>query len=447
MRRVNAVLISAAVLLAAPAGEALADKASVQLGPRPFYLVDQMSPGPLKRELAECAEKTKNYKPSDFSIGHRGAPLQFPEHTQESYQAAARMGAGVLECDVTFTSDAELVCRHAQCDLHTTTNILATPLADRCSVPFTPAQFDADGNLVAPATARCCASALTLAEFKTLEGKMDAFDSRATTVEAFLGGTAEFRTDLYATGATLLSHAESIALFEKLGVKFTPELKGVTDGFGGSGLNQRSYASKMIQEYIDAGIDPDDVFAQSFNLDDVLLWIDQFPEFGEQAVFLDGFPTSLPNDPPTLQDLLALKQRGLNIIAPPMPALLTTAGGDIVPSAYGKRAKQAGLDIISWTTERSGRIVEDVLEGGNTFYYQTTLDALSNDGDILRTIDVLAQDVGIIGLFSDWPATTTFYANCMDVRDEPGRERRERKGKRRDDDRRDDDRRGHGRRS
>ena len=26
-----------------------------------------------------------------------------------------------------------------------------------------------------------------------------------------------------------------------------------------------------------------------------------------------------------------------------------------------------------------------------------------------------AQDVGIIGLFSDWPATTTFYANCRPV--------------------------------
>jgi len=57
--------------------------------------------------------------------------------------------------------------------------------------------------------------------------------------------------------------------------------------------------------------------------------------------------------------------------------------------------------------------VETVLEGGDTFYYQTTLDALTNDGDILRTIDALAQDVGIIGLFSDWPAMTSFYANCL----------------------------------
>jgi glycerophosphoryl diester phosphodiesterase len=89
-------------------------------------------------------------------------------------------------------------------------------------------------------------------------------------------------------------------------------------------------------------------------------------------------------------------------------------GTHIIPSHYAERARQTGFDLISWTTERSGRIVENVLvEGGDTFYYQTTLDALTNDGDILRTIDVLAQDVGIIGLFSDWPATTTFYANCL----------------------------------
>jgi len=50
------------------------------------------------------------------------------------------MGAGIIECDVTFTADRELVCRHAQCDLHTTTNVLEIPeLAEKCSVPFTPA--------------------------------------------------------------------------------------------------------------------------------------------------------------------------------------------------------------------------------------------------------------------------------------------------------------------
>ena len=28
-------------------------------------------------------------------------------------------------------------------------------------------------------------------------------------------------------------------------------------------------------------------------------------------------------------------------------------------------------------------------------------------------LDVLARDVGVRGVFSDWPATVTYYASCM----------------------------------
>jgi glycerophosphoryl diester phosphodiesterase len=84
---------------------------------------------------------------------------------------------------------------------------------------------------------------------------------------------------------------------------------------------------------------------------------------------------------------------GVNIIAPPMWMLLTVdEHNNIVPSKYATAAKAAGLAIITWTTERSGRLVEEVLEGrGNHYYYQSTLAALNNDGDILTTIDVLAR--------------------------------------------------------
>ena len=78
-------------------------RSNVQLGPRPFFLIYAMIDGPLKQELMACTDGP--FKRSDFSIGHRGAPLQFPEHTVESYIAAARMGAGRLECDVVFTKD------------------------------------------------------------------------------------------------------------------------------------------------------------------------------------------------------------------------------------------------------------------------------------------------------------------------------------------------------
>ncbi len=387
----------------------------VQLGPRPFYLVDRLDEGPLKERLEACAADTSEYTPRAFSIGHRGAPLQFPEHTRESYLAAARTGAGIIECDVTFTSDAELVCRHAQCDLHTTTNILATPLADKCSAPFAPATFGADGTLETEASARCCASDLTLAEFRTLEGKMDASDPAATTVEEYLDGTPPFRTDLYATGGTLLTHAESIELIGSLGAGFTPELKEASDGFGDSGLDQQSYARKLVEEYVAADVAPAEVWPQSFDLADVRLWIDEFPDFGQQAVYLDDTDLAeIVETPPTVAELKALKDSGVNIVAPPMPMLLASDGaGGIVASDYARNAREAGLDIISWSVERSGRIAEDVLPEAGAYYYDTTVDALGDDGDILRTIDVLAQDVGIIGLFSDWPATTTFYANCM----------------------------------
>ena len=103
---------------------------SIQLGPRPFYLVQGMDSGPLKSRLLKC--QNGPFRRTSFSIAHRGAPLQFPEHTKESYEAGARMGAGIVECDVTFTKDGQLVCRHAENDLHTTTNILVTPLAEKC---------------------------------------------------------------------------------------------------------------------------------------------------------------------------------------------------------------------------------------------------------------------------------------------------------------------------
>ena len=110
---------------------------SIHLGPRPFFLVMDMDNGLLRDKLIACQEKPVSKR--DFSIGHRGAALQFPEHTRESYLAAARMGAGIIECDVTFTKDRHLVCRHSQADLHTTTDILAHPnLVAKCTVPFEP---------------------------------------------------------------------------------------------------------------------------------------------------------------------------------------------------------------------------------------------------------------------------------------------------------------------
>lgn len=399
-------MLRSMVLLLAVSAPAFADP--ITTGPRPLYLIDQMEPGPLQDKLLSCTGDP--VKRTNFSIGHRGAPMQFPEHTIESNMAAARMGAGILECDVTFTSDKELVCRHAQDDLHTTTNILATDLAAKCTAGFTPASGDLK------ATAECRSSDITLAEFQTLTGKMDAANASALTVEDYMDGTVGWRTDLYAAdGGDLMTHAESITLFKSLGAKFTPELKSPAVDMPYDGFTQEDYAQKMIDEYKSAGIPASDVWAQSFNLDDVLYWIRNEPEFGAQAVYLDGSYSTDgwdPNVPDTwTHQMDDLKAMGVNYIAPPIWVLLTLDGGKIVPSTYAVKARGAGLDIIAWTMERSGP-----LQSGGGWYYQSIKDVTNSDGVMYEVIDVLAQDVSVAGIFSDWPATVSYYASCMDLK-------------------------------
>lgn len=383
---------------------------NIELGPRPQFLINDMEESALKDRLHRC--ENKKMRASKFSIGHRGAPMQFPEHTKESYVAAAKMGAGILECDVTFTKDRELVCRHSQCDLHTTTNILATPLAEQCSVP---PEFDGEGNLINAADIKCCTSDITVAEFKTLQGKMDAANKNASSIEEYMDATANWRTDLYSGKGTLLTHKESIQLFKELGVDFTPELKSpsVEMPFEGE-YSQQDYANQLIEEYREAGVPPRRVWAQSFNQEDVLHWIQEYPRFGRQAVYLDG----VYDLDVSLETMVGWRAQGIRVLAPPMWMLLdVNAYGDIVPSQYALNAKQAGLKLITWTLERSG-----LLKDNGGWYYQTVNglrggeDVIHTDGDMLEVLHVLAKDVGVIGVFSDWPATTTYYANCMGVR-------------------------------
>lgn len=382
--------------------------AEVELGPRPGYLIDKLEAGSLKEKLQSCAEMT--FKKTLFSIGHRGAPLQFPEHTVESYKAAARMGAGILECDVTFTKDKELICRHSQNDLHSTTNILVTPLAKTCIRPFASASKDK------AASAECRTSEITLVEFKTLHGKMDSANSKAKDVKSYLGGIADWRTNLYAANTgTVMSHKDSIKLFKKLGVKFTPELKAPAIAMPFNGFSQQDYAQKLIDEYKAAGVPASDVWPQSFNLEDILYWIKNEPEFGKQAVYLDSSYNRVdfdPNKPATFKpSMQELADKDVRYIAPPMWMLVTVKNGKITPSAYAKEAKEAGLNIITWTLERSSHFHK-----GGGWYYQSINSLTNNDKTIYELLHVLAKDVGIKGIFSDWPATVSYYANCMDLK-------------------------------
>jgi glycerophosphoryl diester phosphodiesterase len=285
---------------------------------------------------------------------------------------------------------------------------LLTPLQAKCTKPFT----SASGT--EPAVAECRTTDITLGEFKTLRGKMDGVNKNAKDIKSYMAGSPSWRTQLYSeAGGTLLTHQESIALFKQFGGKFTPELKEAVVPMPYLGFTQEQYAQTLINEYKNAGISPKDVFPQSFNLNDVMYWIQKEPEFGKQAIYLDGryeqkgFNAAKPELlKPNMQELYT---RGVRYIAPPLWVLLTTGNaGEIIPSAYAKAAKNAGLNIITWTLERDGP-----MNRGGGWYHQSIKSSIYSDGQIYEVLDVLAQQVGVKGVFSDWPATVTYYANCM----------------------------------
>ena len=241
---------------------------------------------------------------------------------------------------------------------------------------------------------------------------MDGANPQASSVAEYLQGTPNWRTDLYASSGTLMTHKQSIALFKQLGVKMTPELKSPQVSMPFDGMTQQQYAQKMLDEYTQMDVPAERVFPQSFNLDDVKYWINTNPAFATQSVYLDGRDSDAgfdPNNADTWQpSMAALFNDGVKIIAPPIWMLLSIDNeSNIVPSQYAIDAKAAGLNIIAWSLERSGP-----LNNGGGYYYQSISDVIDNDGDMMTVVDVLAKEVGVICIFSDWPATVSYYASC-----------------------------------
>ena len=67
-------------------------------------------------------------------------------------------------------------------------------------------------------------------------------------------------------------------------------------------------------------------------------------------------------------------------------------------------ARQVGMNMITWTVERNYGCWPSGAGADST-------GACSSFNE-LELIDALYQ-MGVVGVFSDWPATTTFYANCV----------------------------------
>lgn len=185
-----------------------------------------------------------------------------------------------------------------------------------------------------------------------------------------------------------------------------------------NGYTQTQFARDMVDTFTNKGIDANRVWPQSFLPDDIYLWIDEYPDtFGPQAVYLDEDGDTAETLVTATARLPDLASRGVRVIAPPFNYLLTVGGENndtIIPSPYAIAAKEAGLSIISWSFERSPPLAD--VESEEDYYYSTFASAVSTDGQYFEVLDVLAREVGVTAMFSDWSATTGYFANCFGLK-------------------------------
>ena len=99
-----------------------------------------------------------------------------PRAHQGEPRGGRAYGLGVLECDVTFTNDGARLPPRPVRPAHDHQHPRHASCRQGAPVPFSPAIFDASGTRTTAASALCCTSDLTLEEFKSLKGKMDASD-------------------------------------------------------------------------------------------------------------------------------------------------------------------------------------------------------------------------------------------------------------------------------
>lgn len=231
-----------------------------------------------------------------------------------------------------------------------------------------------------------------------------------------LGQTPDWRTNLYAYScAEPVSLKEQIALVDSYGLNFTAEAKTpeIDLPFDGD-YTQEKFAQQIVDTFEEANIDPSRVWLQSFLPDDIFYWIDNAPAFGLQAVYLDErADLNATGYDEAVASLPGLAERGVKIIAPSIWQLVTANNEtqEVVASSYALAAQEAGLEIITWSFERSGPLQE-----GGGYYYSSVNNLINNDGDQFTVIDVIAQKVKATKIFSDWPGTSTYYANCFGLK-------------------------------
>jgi glycerophosphoryl diester phosphodiesterase len=180
------------------------------------------------------------------------------------------------------------------------------------------------------------------------------------------------------------------------------------------GYTQQQYAQDFVDAFRKKNIHPSRVWPQSFLYDDLVYWLKNDHEFGSQAIYLQEFDS--PEDIAAgMKNLSIARAAGVNIIGPSIPMLISPGPNNtIVPSEYAHAINANGMDIIAWTFERSGPLA--TVKARDEYYFSSVANVTHYDGQYYEVLNVLANQIGIKALFSDWSSTVTYFANCFGLK-------------------------------
>ena len=145
---------------------------------------------------------------------------------------------------------------------------------------------------------------------------------------------------------------------------------------------------------------------QSFISDDVIWWVNNAGDYGEQAVALDETGFGDLEEGSSSDWITLLTDNNVNYVAPPQQLLVEgdpEAEFRMKASDYSLQIKEAGLKIISWTSERAG----PGLEG---FYWDTLQNIDPVEGDRFNMLHVLNTEVGVAGVFRYVSCSVGYYS-------------------------------------
>ena len=290
------------------------------------------------------------------SIAHRGAPMGYPGHTKEGYEAAITMGACKLSCEAVFNADGDLYCRQDQCDLHYTTDILTNPdnecLAKKCSTP--PSTFGSNSG------AQCCTSDFTAAELDRLCVTLEmTIQENPANSENYLS-KPDWTTIQYMNTSMchkIMSHVDFINLAVSHNKTMVMELLDAETVAGVTG--KAATAERLILDYTNSAhtISVSDVYVQSSHKEHVAAWLAGLKYVNAVLRVTESAQAILDLDElSSLNPPLKFMAAHLDALLSSLTAVATGVqyGNELVEMPMAKHAKKHKMTIwaLGYTAER-----------------------------------------------------------------------------------------------